>query len=71
MEITIGYNCSGETGLIERNPIPGNQPRVFRIVSGSDGDCLEWKPRDEWHADGWQRGRTYGSALAISDLIYC
>ena len=71
MNVTIGYSCNGDTGLIERDAIAGSQPRVFRIVQGSKGDCLEWKPRDEWHAYGWQRGRTYGSALPPSELIYC
>jgi hypothetical protein len=68
MEVTIGFNCCGESGLIERPAAPGLTPRVFRIVSG---DCLEWMPRDEWHAFGWKRGRTYGHSLPASELVYC
>lgn len=67
MDVSIGYNCNGESGLIERPAAPGLEPRVFRII---DGDKLEWMPRQEWHALGWKRGRAYGHALPASALVY-
>lgn len=68
IQVSIGYNCQGETGLIERPAHSGLTPRVFRIVGEN---ALEWMPRDEWHAFGWRRGRAYGHAMPASELLYC
>ncbi|MBZ4284088.1 hypothetical protein LAJ55_14880, partial [Streptococcus pneumoniae] len=64
INVTIGFNCNGESGLIERPQSPGLEPRVFRIVAG---DKLEWCNRQDWHAYGWNRARSYGHASPASE----
>lgn len=67
MQVTIGYNRLGESGLIERPQFSGIEPRVFRIA---DSGNLEWMARQEWQESGWIRGRAYGHCLPASALEY-
>lgn len=64
LEVKIATASNGDTGLLEQTNMPTR--RVFREHNGA----LEWAPESEWFAHGWNRIRTYGSAIKPQDVVY-
>jgi hypothetical protein len=64
LEVKIGIASNGDTGLVEQTSMLNR--RVFREHNGA----LEWAPENEWFAHGWNRIRTYGSAINPENLVF-